>query len=126
VLSDDEKRGIYDKRGEEGLAGGGAQHNPFDMFSNMFGGSFFNFGGNQGRGERQVPRGADINVALDVTLEDLYNGLTLEVMHAKPVAKSAPGTRKCNCRMEMRTQQLGPGQFQMANVQVCDDCPNVK
>lgn len=47
-------------------------------------------------------------------------------MHAKPVAKSAPGTRKCNCRVEMRTQQLGPGQFQMANVKVCDDCPNVK
>lgn len=47
-------------------------------------------------------------------------------MHAKPVAKPAPGTRKCNCRVEMRTQQLGPGQFQMANVKVCDDCPNVK
>lgn len=80
MLSDDEKRAIYDKRGEEGLANGGAQHDPFDMFSSMFGGgSFFNFGGNQGQRERQVPRGADINIGLDVTLEDLYNGVTLEV-----------------------------------------------
>ena len=47
-------------------------------------------------------------------------------MNAKPVPKQAPGTRKCNCRMEMRTQQLGPGQFQMMNVKVCDDCPNIK
>merc|ERR1711934_589815 len=28
--------------------------------------------------------------------------------------------------MEMRTQQLGPGQFQMMNVKVCDDCQNIK
>ena len=34
VLSDDEKRKIYDKHGEEGLKnGGGQQHDPFDMFS---------------------------------------------------------------------------------------------
>lgn len=81
MLSDDEKRAIYDKRGEEGLAGTGAQHDPFDMFSSMFGGGggFFNFGGNQGQRERQVPRGADVNMGLDVTLEDLYNGVTLEV-----------------------------------------------
>ena len=29
----------------------------------------------------------------------------------KPVAKPARGTRKCNCRTEMVTTQLGPGRF---------------
>jgi DnaJ-related protein SCJ1 len=34
VLSDDEKRRIYDKYGEEGLKNGGQQfHDPFDVFS---------------------------------------------------------------------------------------------
>lgn len=36
-----------------------------------------------------------------------------------------PGTRKCNCRQEMRTTQLGPGRFQMSPEEVCDECPAV-
>ena len=40
VLSDPEKRKIYDQFGEEGLSGGGmnADFNPFDMFQSFFGG----------------------------------------------------------------------------------------
>ncbi|EDQ86393.1 uncharacterized protein MONBRDRAFT_33863 [Monosiga brevicollis MX1] len=127
VLSDDDKRKIYDRHGEEGLKDGGQGHDASDIFSSMFGGSFFNmhFGGN-GRGEKQVPRGSDVHIDLDVTLSDLYKGAFIEVLHTKGVFREAPGTRKCNCRTEMRTQQVGPGQFSMANVKVCDDCPNVK
>ena len=44
----------------------------------------------------------------------------------KPVAKPAAGTRKCNCRQEMKTISMGPGRFQMIQQEVCDDCPNVK
>ena len=50
----------------------------------------------------------------------------VKVVRYKPVAKQAPGTRKCNCRQEMQTIQLGPGRFQMTQAQVCDDCPNIK
>ncbi len=52
VLSDPEKREVYDQYGEdalkEGLGGGGATHNPFDIFESFFasgGGS--PFGGTQ-------------------------------------------------------------------------------
>lgn len=38
----------------------------------------------------------------------------------------AKGTRKCNCRQEMVTRNLGPGRFQMMQQTVCDECPNVK
>jgi len=41
VLSDDEKRRIYDQYGEEGLkqqTGGGGFHDPFDLFSRFSGG----------------------------------------------------------------------------------------
>ena len=33
-------------------------------------------------------------------------------MRDKPVAKPAPGKRKCNCRNKVVTRQLGPGMFQ--------------
>ena len=41
VLSNPEKRDVYDKYGLDGLkegAGGGAGGNPFDVFSSFFGG----------------------------------------------------------------------------------------
>ncbi len=50
----------------------------------------------------------------------------LQVIRYKPVAKPSSGTRKCNCRMETKTQSLGPGRFQMMQMEVCDDCPNIK
>lgn len=49
VLSDPEKRDIYDQYGEdalkEGMGGGGASHNPFDIFESFFGGGSSSFGG---------------------------------------------------------------------------------
>ena len=33
----------------------------------------------------------------------------------KPVVKPAKGTRKCNCRMEMKTRQMGHGRFNNNN-----------
>ena len=45
VLSDPEKREIYDQYGEdalkEGMGGGGGGHDPFDIFSSFFGGNPF-------------------------------------------------------------------------------------
>lgn len=78
----------------------------------MFGGSFFNFGGG-GRSEKQVAKGDDVHIDLDVTLADLYTGSFIEVLHSKSVYQEAPGQRECNCRMEMRTTQMGRGQFQV-------------
>ncbi|CAH1788009.1 unnamed protein product [Owenia fusiformis] len=122
VLSDDDKRKIYNKHGEEGLNKGDMNGDPFSSF---FGG-FSPFGGFGGQQEQEIPRGGDVIMDLDVTLEELYTGNFVEVVRYKPVAKPASGTRKCNCRQEMQTIQLGPGRFQMMQKEVCDDCPNVK
>lgn len=46
-------------------------------------------------------------------------------LRIKSVYKPTSGTRQCNCRHEMRTEQLGAGRFQMFQVRVCDECPNV-
>ncbi|XP_063412198.1 dnaJ homolog subfamily B member 11-like [Mytilus edulis] len=123
VLSDAEKRKIYDKHGEEGLKKGDMSGDPFSSF---FGGFDFGFGFGGQEKDREIPKGGDVTMNLDVTLEELYNGNFIEIIRYKPVAKPAKGTRKCNCRTEMVTQSLGPGRFQMTQQQVCDDCPNVK
>jgi DnaJ family protein B protein 11 len=127
VLSDPEKRKTYDRSGEEGVKkmhegfGGGGGHDPFSSFF----GDFFG-GGGHGGDDDETPRGADVNIDLFVSLEEVYNGNFIEVKRRKSVYKETSGTRKCNCRNEMRTQQLGAGRFQMFQVQVCDECPNVK
>ncbi|KAF2983220.1 hypothetical protein EK904_000387 [Melospiza melodia maxima] len=125
VLSDEEKRKQYDAYGEEGLKDG-HQSSHGDIFSHFFGDFGFMFGGSPRQQDRNIPRGSDIIVDLEVTLEEVYSGNFVEVVRNKPVARQAPGKRKCNCRQEMRTTQLGPGRFQMTQEVVCDECPNVK
>lgn len=67
-----------------------------------------------------------MTIDLFVTLEEAYNGHFVEVKRKKAVYKQTSGTRQCNCRHEMRTEQMGQGRFQMFQVKVCDECPNVK
>ncbi|CAB3404977.1 unnamed protein product [Caenorhabditis bovis] len=122
VLSDKEKRATYDRYGEEGVAkmgGGGGGHDPFSSFF----GDFFGGGGER---EEGTPRGADVVVDLFVTLEEVYVGHFVQIKRRKAVYKQTSGTRECNCRHEMRTEQMGMGRFQMYQVKVCDECPNVK
>uniref|UniRef100_A0A1L8DTS7 Putative molecular chaperone dnaj superfamily n=2 Tax=Nyssomyia neivai TaxID=330878 RepID=A0A1L8DTS7_9DIPT len=124
VLSDAEKRKMYDRCGEECLKKDGMMDNS-DPFSSFFGDFGFHFGGQEG-GQHDTPRGANLVMDLAVTLEELYVGNFVEITRHKPVLKPASGTRKCNCRQEMVTRSLGPGRFQMMQQTVCDECPNVK
>ncbi|KAJ9696627.1 hypothetical protein PVL29_008708 [Vitis rotundifolia] len=126
VLSDNEKRNIYDRYGEEGLkqhaasgGRGGGGMNIQDIFSSFF-------GGGPAEEEERIVRGDDVIVELDATLEDLYMGGSLKVWREKNVLKSAPGKRRCNCRNEVYHKQIGPGMFQQMTEQVCEQCPNVK
>ncbi|KAL5203210.1 hypothetical protein ABZP36_014162 [Zizania latifolia] len=127
VLTDQEKRKIYDRYGEEGLKqhqggrGGGGGMNIQDIFSNFFGG-----GGGTEEDEEQVVKGDDVIVELDASLEDLYMGGSLKVWREKNIIKPAPGKRRCNCRNEVYHRQIGPGMYQQMTEQVCDQCANVK
>uniref|UniRef100_A0A2P2KEL5 J domain-containing protein n=1 Tax=Rhizophora mucronata TaxID=61149 RepID=A0A2P2KEL5_RHIMU len=127
VLSDSEKRSIYDRYGEEGLkqhmarggGGGGMGMNIQDIFSQFFGGGPM-------EEEETVAKGDDVIVELDATLEDLYMGGSMKVWREKNVIKPAPGKRSCNCRNEVYHKQIGPGMFQQMTQQVCEQCQNIK
>ncbi|PNW80507.1 hypothetical protein CHLRE_07g320150v5 [Chlamydomonas reinhardtii] len=124
VLSDPEKRKIYDQYGEDGLKQaqqqGGGHGGGNDLFNFFFGG----FGG--GQQEEEVRKGHTIYVDLYVTLRDLYVGKELQVVRDKAVIKETSGTRKCNCKTKIMTRQLGPGMFQQFQTQECGTCPAIK
>uniref|UniRef100_A0A3B3VSG3 DnaJ heat shock protein family (Hsp40) member A2 n=1 Tax=Poecilia latipinna TaxID=48699 RepID=A0A3B3VSG3_9TELE len=82
VLTNPEKKELYDRYGEQGLReGGGGGPGMDDIFSHIFGGGLFGFmGGQAGRsrnGGRR--RGEDMVHPLKVSLDDLYNGKTTKL-----------------------------------------------
>ncbi|ETN63538.1 DNAJ chaperone [Anopheles darlingi] len=81
VLSDPEKKAIYDEGGEAaikqgGAGGGGGFHSPMDIFEMIF---------NGGMGGRREQRGRDLVHRLTVTLEELYCGATRKLALQKNV-----------------------------------------
>lgn len=77
VLSDPEKRKIYDELGEEGLEGGAAA-DPTDIFDIFFGGT-------GRRSKTGKKKGEDVVSSLKVTYEQIYNGSTRKLAINKDV-----------------------------------------
>ena len=84
----------------------------------FFGGGFGGGFGFQQQQEEETPKGNNVAVELEVTLADLYLGGHFKVVRDKNVVKPAPGTRKCNCKQKVVTQQMGPGMYQQYTTQV--------
>ncbi|TMW58738.1 hypothetical protein Poli38472_010297 [Pythium oligandrum] len=121
VLSDPQKRQVYDLEGIEALEeeeqGRGRSNSPFD--------SFFGGGGK--------PRGPDAAVDMPVTLEELYNGAKKEALFTRNVicrkcrgtgAKDGKTTPCKTCGGQgvvLVQQRMGPG-FTVQMQQPCPKC----
>jgi DnaJ family protein A protein 2 len=131
VLSDSQKRAIYDEGGEEALAdggGGGGGPGGMDIFD-LFGGAF----GGGGRRAQRTRKGEDVVFPLQVTLEDLYNGVAKKLRLTKNVicsdcrgkgGKDGAESKCTDCRgqgVRMVIRQIGPGMIQQMQAQ-CATC----
>ncbi|KAK4531299.1 hypothetical protein CCYA_CCYA07G2156 [Cyanidiococcus yangmingshanensis] len=133
VLSDPEKRRIYDEFGEEGLKEGGGMpgfRDPMDIFEALFGGGL----SGRSRGPRKAE---DVVHPLRVSLEDLYNGKTTKLAiqrkrvctacNGSGASSDAPRNASFSCSgcrgtgMEVRIRQLAPGMVQQIQ-SVCSEC----
>ena len=130
VLSDREKRELYDKYGEDGIKeGGGGAHGMDDLLSQMFGG-----GGRGGRGGPTGPKkGKPVMHPLKCTLEEIYNGKATKIaVNRERICQPCGGlggkegaVQKCTtCRgrgIVTKMTQLGPGMYSQSQGP-CDDC----
>ena len=121
VLSDPEKRRVYDTFGEEGLEGrsGPAGGDPHDIFSQMFGGN---------RGTR-VMKTPDALHRIELSLEDMFNGINRAIRFSRDVickkckgqgASKTDTCRRCGGSGTVLTRQnIG---FMVAMQSTCPDC----
>jgi molecular chaperone DnaJ len=147
VLSDGEKRKIYDLYGHEGLRGTGfTGFGGFEDIFSAFGDIFDGFFGFEGRGSRRTRarRGNDLRYDLELALEEAYQGKEEEIVFDRfdsceicdgtgIAAGSEPATcPSCNGRGETIRSQ---GFFQIRTTCstcngsgeiIVDPCPNCK
>src|SRR5919202_728767 len=134
VLSNSERRQLYDRFGHDGLRSGGFQPSTFDLgdlsdlFSAFFGDDLFGVAGRTGRA-----RGADIGAVVEVDLVDAAHGTTREVPFevAVPCARcggdgAEPGTSivACpTCGGTGRLRQVSRSVFgEFVRTQTCPTC----
>lgn len=139
VLSDPEKKRNYDMFGEDGVKGApGGRHggfNPFADLASMFGGfsDFDPFSGRRNRGGygARIQPGGDVQMAIPVTIEDLFNGLKKTVKypikvrcmscHGKGGTEEIPCPH-CNGTGKIVTQQSFGPNYTSYSETMCSHC----
>lgn len=137
VLSDGDKRAVYDRYGHAGLGGAAGGFDPFgagfsgDIFSSIF--DAFVGQGMRGSGPRQAAgiRGSDLRYHLELDFAEAVFGTEKELRFERLEECTAcrgsgaePGTDpikcpKCNGQGEIRTRAPI---FNMLTVMTCDEC----
>ena len=138
VLSDDQKRQLYDQYGEDafraGGPGGGGGGDPFDIFNSFFGGGnpfegFFGGGGQRRRSPNDPQDGNDLRYRLEIKFEDAVNGVdkTIE-FHRMAACESchgsgcAEGSKNVSCRRCGGRGQIGVSQGFFTVMHTCPEC----
>lgn len=137
VLGDEDKRKQYDQFGhdaftnKQGAPGGGPAGDPFDIFSQVFGGSMFDefFGGGGGGRRTRQQRGSDLRYDMEVNFEDAVFGTDTTVQIPRAEACSgcggsgaAPGTSTKTCPHCRGAGQVTMSQGFFSVRQACPYC----
>ena len=134
VLSNSERRELYDRFGHAGLRSGGFQPGSFDfgslsdLFSAFFGDDLFGVGGRQGRA-----RGADIAARVEIELTDAATGTKRDVpfevavpcerCDGKGAEPGTPITACATCGGNGRVQQVSRSVFgEFVRTGTCPTC----
>ena len=132
VLSDSERRDVYDRFGHEGLRSGGFTPNfdfgsLSDLFSAFFGDDLF------GVGARRARRGADVGAEIEIDLVEAARGVTKQVPFQVAVpcdgcgaSGAEPGTSPVQCSScggAGRVQQVSRSVFgEFIRTHTCPRC----
>lgn len=135
VLSEKEKRAVYDQHGHAGVeaaAGGGRGgpgFNPGDAFGDIFGDVFGDIFGGGRRGRSTVFRGADLRYELSLTLEQAVFGDTVNLTLPTLVncetcsgSGAKPGTKPVTCKTCEGAGQVRMAQGFFSIQQTCPTC----
>eukprot|EP01017_Pseudomicrothorax_dubius_P028943 TRINITY_DN3483_c0_g1_i2.p1 TRINITY_DN3483_c0_g1~~TRINITY_DN3483_c0_g1_i2.p1 ORF type:complete len:457 (-),score=146.16 TRINITY_DN3483_c0_g1_i2:95-1465(-) len=128
VLSDPEKRNLYDQYGLEGVKAGGNPAGGFDdIFSAFFGGGGH---GPHQQGKR-MKKGKPVLRELKIKLEDVYLGKSVKIPHQKTVlceecegkgGKNVKNCAPCKGRgIVDKVVQIGPGMYSQSSFP-CPEC----
>jgi molecular chaperone DnaJ len=138
VLSDQEKRSVYNQHGHAGLGGGGFEWSDFSHasdFQDIFGNIFDNFFGGSGRTGRQSgpPKGRDLKIKVSLSLEEIAAGAEKQINLTRQQgcatcdssgAASGSQVEKCGtCGGVGQVQQVARTIFgQQMTVTACPNC----
>jgi molecular chaperone DnaJ len=143
-LKDPDKRAAYDRYGHAAFqggmgGGGGAGHDPFDMFREAFGGrggggggifeEFFGGGGGGGQSAGGAAHGSDLRYDLEITLEEAVKGCEKEIRYRRPIEckkchgeGAEPGSKKVTCSTCGGAGQVSSNRGFISFRQVCPSC----
>lgn len=140
ILSDDKKRASYDQFGRAGVdpsmgggAGGGARgfdfSNVSDIFGDIFGDMFGGAAGPGARGGSRAAHGADLLFNLELNLEDVMHGKTVQISVPTWVgcktcdgSGAKPGSKPVTCETCHGMGQVRMQQGFFSIQQTCPDC----
>ena len=147
VLSDKDKRQIYDQYGHAGIdqqfGNGGfswSNFSRFDDISDLFGGGFSSifdtlfggggFGGSRGRSSN---RGEDLQIELSLTLQEIALGTEKKIkISVKDACDKCDGSGSANGKVDTCTQCRGTGQVRtvrqslFGQMQTVSECPSCR
>jgi len=136
VLSDDQKREIYDRYGKEGLSGGASQgfgggmDDIMDIFNSMFGDSFgFSSQNNRAQRDSSMPYPLDIEMEIDLEFNEAIFGVEKEIeLSYKEPCTTCSGTGAKDGKLSTCDYCGGQGQVVMRQgfMTFAQECPKCK